>query len=135
MAITATATIRERLKHLVRPSALPLFRNMTAKLEPGVEIAIRILNAKPSCMSICLVWTKRVRANREIRTRMDNSNITVNGGHQGGDLVIDGWTDILRKLLVLPKPGDKTDPEALAVKRIDRLLRNGVNPCPRRPDC
>jgi hypothetical protein len=33
------------------------------------------------------------------------------------DLVADGWTDILRKLPVRPKPGDKADPEALAVKR------------------
>jgi cation diffusion facilitator CzcD-associated flavoprotein CzcO len=47
---------------------------------------------------------------------MDSFNIIVNGGHQDGDLVTDGWTDILHKALVRPKPRDKTNPGALAVK-------------------
>jgi cyclohexanone monooxygenase len=55
-----------------------------------------------------------VRANRETdpdwanqleegwqRRRMDNFNILVSGGFQEEDLVNDGWTDIIRKLLVM----------------------------------
>jgi cyclohexanone monooxygenase len=34
---------------------------------------------------------------------MDNFNILINGGHQDEDLVADGWTDIFRSLLTLPK--------------------------------
>ncbi len=33
--------------------------------------------------------------------RMDNFNILVSGGFQAEDLVADGWTDIIRKLLVM----------------------------------
>jgi cyclohexanone monooxygenase len=33
--------------------------------------------------------------------RMDNFNILVSGGFQAEDLVADGWTDIIRKLLVI----------------------------------
>jgi cyclohexanone monooxygenase len=33
--------------------------------------------------------------------RMDNFNILVSGGYQAEDLVADGWTDIIRKLLVM----------------------------------
>jgi cation diffusion facilitator CzcD-associated flavoprotein CzcO len=33
--------------------------------------------------------------------RMDNFNILVTGGYQEEDLVADGWTDIIRKLLVM----------------------------------
>ncbi|KAJ9613282.1 hypothetical protein H2200_003224 [Cladophialophora chaetospira] len=33
------------------------------------------------------------------KNRMDNFNIIVNGGYQEEDLVSDGWTDIMRKLL------------------------------------
>jgi cyclohexanone monooxygenase len=33
--------------------------------------------------------------------RMDNFNILVTGGYQDEDLVSDGWTDIIRKLLVM----------------------------------
>jgi len=35
------------------------------------------------------------------RQRMDNFNILVSGGFQDEDLVNDGWTDIIRKLLVM----------------------------------
>lgn len=35
------------------------------------------------------------------RHRMDNFNILVSGGYQPEDLVADGWTDIIRKLLVM----------------------------------
>ena len=33
--------------------------------------------------------------------RMDNFNILVSGGFQEEDLVMDGWTDIIRKLLIM----------------------------------
>ena len=36
--------------------------------------------------------------------RMDNFNILVTGGFQEEDLVNDGWTDIIRKLLVMVQP-------------------------------
>ncbi|HEU4431305.1 MAG TPA: NAD(P)/FAD-dependent oxidoreductase [Myxococcota bacterium] len=42
--------------------------------------------------------------------RMDNFNILVSGGWQPEDLVNDGWTDIIRKLLVRAQ----TDPNAVA---------------------
>jgi cyclohexanone monooxygenase len=35
--------------------------------------------------------------------RMDNFNILVTGGYQEEDLVSDGWTDIIRKLLVMAR--------------------------------
>jgi cyclohexanone monooxygenase len=35
------------------------------------------------------------------KQRMDNFNILVSGGFQEEDLVMDGWTDIIRKLLVM----------------------------------
>jgi cyclohexanone monooxygenase len=35
------------------------------------------------------------------RQRMNNFNILVSGGYQPEDLVADGWTDIIRKLLVM----------------------------------
>jgi cyclohexanone monooxygenase len=48
--------------------------------------------------------------------RMDNFNILVSGGFQDMDLVMDGWTDIIRKLLVRVQSGDAPDlsPEGLA---------------------
>ena len=48
------------------------------------------------------------------RHRMDNFNILVSGGFQAEDLVNDGWTDIIRKLLVMvQQPGTDLSPEAL----------------------
>jgi cyclohexanone monooxygenase len=41
--------------------------------------------------------------------RMDNFNILVSGGWQEEDLVSDGWTDIIRKLLVMVQSEDKVD--------------------------
>jgi cyclohexanone monooxygenase len=38
--------------------------------------------------------------------RMDNFNILVTGGFQDEDLVSDGWTDIIRKLLLLVREDD-----------------------------
>ena len=48
--------------------------------------------------------------------RMDNFNILVSGGFQAEDLVADGWTDIIRKLLVMVQrePGTGTSPAELA---------------------
>jgi cyclohexanone monooxygenase len=46
--------------------------------------------------------------------RMDNFNILVSGGFQAEDLVSDGWTDIIRKLLVMvQEPGSNLSPEGL----------------------
>jgi cyclohexanone monooxygenase len=50
------------------------------------------------------------------RRRMDNFNTLVSGGYESEDLVNDGWTDIIGKLLVMVRRGDATDlsPEGLA---------------------
>ncbi|QUD90682.1 NAD(P)/FAD-dependent oxidoreductase [Phenylobacterium montanum] len=50
--------------------------------------------------------------------RMDNFNVLVSGGFQEEDLVSDGWTDIIRNLLILARRGegagqDPTDPASL----------------------
>jgi cyclohexanone monooxygenase len=47
------------------------------------------------------------------RRRMDNFNILVSGGFQEVDLVSDGWTDIIRKLLVMVQqdPGSVASPQ------------------------
>jgi cyclohexanone monooxygenase len=44
-------------------------------------------------------WAKGLSAGWH-KHRMDNFNILVSGGYQAEDLVSDGWTDIIRKLLV-----------------------------------
>jgi len=48
--------------------------------------------------------------------RMDNFNILVSGGFQAEDLVNDGWTDLIRKLLVMVRNEENADlsPAALA---------------------
>ncbi len=50
--------------------------------------------------------------------RMDNFNILVSGGIQEEDLVSDGWTEIIRNLLVMVKNEDEPDlsPAALYAK-------------------
>ena len=49
--------------------------------------------------------------------RMDNFNVVVNGGfHDKGDLVADGWTDIIRNLLARPEKWQEMDPGELAAK-------------------
>jgi cyclohexanone monooxygenase len=45
-------------------------------------------------------WAKRLNSGWH-QQRMDNFNILVSGGFQEEDLVSDGWTDIIRKLLVM----------------------------------
>lgn len=87
------------------------------------------------------------------QNRMDNFDTITSGGHASEDLVSDGWTDIIRRLLVRPKknppPGNTTaaateedtadaDPASLAQKlqladyekmnsiraRVDRLVHD-----------
>jgi cyclohexanone monooxygenase len=50
------------------------------------------------------------------RQRMDNFNTLVSGGYQDEDLVSDGWTDIIGKLLILVRqdPSPDFSPEAMA---------------------
>jgi cyclohexanone monooxygenase len=58
-------------------------------------------------------WAKRLQAGWH-KHRMDNFNILVSGGFQAEDLVSDGWTDIIRKLLVMvQEPGSNLSPEGL----------------------
>ena len=49
--------------------------------------------------------------------RMDNFNVLVSGGYEPEDLVNDGWTDIIRNLLILarrkPVEGEQGDPSAI----------------------
>jgi cyclohexanone monooxygenase len=54
-------------------------------------------------------WAKSLKPGWQ-RQRMENFNILVSGGWQPEDLVNDGWTDIIRKLLVRAQ----TDPNAVA---------------------
>jgi cyclohexanone monooxygenase len=54
-------------------------------------------------------WAKSLKPGWQ-QQRMDNFNILVSGGWQPEDLVNDGWTDIIRKLLVRAQ----TDPNAVA---------------------
>jgi cyclohexanone monooxygenase len=60
-------------------------------------------------------WAKTLKAGWH-RERMDNFNILVSGGYQDEDLVSDGWTDIIRKLLVMVRQDTDADlsPEGLA---------------------
>ncbi|HWA59764.1 MAG TPA: NAD(P)/FAD-dependent oxidoreductase, partial [Caulobacteraceae bacterium] len=51
------------------------------------------------------------------KARMDNFNTLVSGGFAEEDLVSDGWTDIIRNLVVLARQdGGEMTPEALAAK-------------------
>jgi cyclohexanone monooxygenase len=58
-------------------------------------------------------WARSLKAGWH-QQRMDNFNILVSGGFQAEDLVSDGWTDIIRKLLVMvQQPGANVSPEGL----------------------
>ena len=51
------------------------------------------------------------------KQRMDNFNILVSGGHQDVDLVSDGWTDIIRNLMIAAREDDgPASPEDIALK-------------------
>jgi cyclohexanone monooxygenase len=60
-------------------------------------------------------WAKSLKPGWH-QHRMDNFNILVSGGFQPEDLVSDGWTDIIRKLLVIvqQEPGRVGSPEGIA---------------------
>lgn len=49
--------------------------------------------------------------------RMENFNVIVNGGILSNDLVQDGWTDILHKLLARGSAGAENDPVKAAAER------------------
>lgn len=51
------------------------------------------------------------------KERMDNFDIIVNGGQQDIDLVSDGWTEILHKLLARPNSGEVVDLKKAAADR------------------
>ena len=62
-------------------------------------------------------WAKSLEPGWQQR-RMDNFNVLVSGGYEPEDLVNDGWTDIIRNLLILArgKPGEAApggDPSAI----------------------
>ncbi|MBW2279205.1 MAG: NAD(P)/FAD-dependent oxidoreductase [Deltaproteobacteria bacterium] len=62
-------------------------------------------------------WVKSLKPGWH-QHRMDNFNILVSGGFQEEDLVNDGWTEIIRNLLVMVKNEDEPDlsPEELMKK-------------------
>jgi cyclohexanone monooxygenase len=62
-------------------------------------------------------WVKTLKPGWHQR-RMDNFNILVSGGFQEEDLVNDGWTEIIRNLLVMVRSEDEPDmsPEQLMKK-------------------
>ena len=51
------------------------------------------------------------------KKRMDNFNTIVNGGQAEEDLVADGWTDIIRKLVPRPDPSGKIDMAEMIKRR------------------
>ena len=72
------------------------------------------------------------------KQRMDNFNILLSGGYQDEDLVSDGWTDIIRNL-ILGQGAKKfaaagADDDAEAAGRARRLREDGTGPRPRRRD-
>ena len=66
--------------------------------------------------------------------RMDNFNILVSGGFQEEDLVNDGWTDIIRNLLILARRNERAGEAAPGRGRRDagarRLPEDGADPRP-----
>jgi cyclohexanone monooxygenase len=60
-------------------------------------------------------WAKRLAPGWHQR-RIENFQILTAGGYQAEDLVADGWTDIVKKLLalMLAKPNPDLSPEAIA---------------------
>jgi cyclohexanone monooxygenase len=52
-------------------------------------------------------WQKR---------RLDNFNHIVNGVYEEEDMVSDGWTDILRNLILRPDPANPVNPEELVTR-------------------
>ncbi|MBT4522473.1 MAG: NAD(P)/FAD-dependent oxidoreductase [Halieaceae bacterium] len=60
-------------------------------------------------------WEKSLKPGWH-QDRMDNFQVLTAGGYQETDLVKDGWTDIIRKLILGVQEGNETDlsPEAIA---------------------
>ena len=61
-------------------------------------------------------WTSSLQKGWQ-EERMENFNIIVNGGILPEDLVQDGWTDILQKLLARGTVGQEDDPQKAAAER------------------
>ncbi|MCC6918114.1 MAG: NAD(P)/FAD-dependent oxidoreductase [Alphaproteobacteria bacterium] len=81
-------------------------------------------------------WVKSLTPGWQKR-RMDNFNVLVSGGFQEEDLVSDGWTDIIRNLLVLAGRGASTPQDAAELvqladfkkmesirARVDSIIKN-----------
>ncbi len=75
--------------------------------------SIDVRNNKPTDPE----WVKTLTPGWQKR-RMDNFNILVSGGYQEEDLVSDGWTDIIRNILILAGRGAKTPQEAMELAQL-----------------
>ena len=75
--------------------------------------SIDVRNNKPTDPE----WVKSLTPGWQKR-RMDNFNILVSGGYQEEDLVSDGWTDIIRNILILSGRGAKTPQEAVELAQL-----------------
>ena len=62
-------------------------------------------------------WVKSLTPGWQKR-RMDNFNTLVSGGWQDEDLVNDGWTDIIRNILILAGQGAKSPQEAMELAQL-----------------
>ena len=76
-------------------------------------------------------WAKRLEPGWQQR-RMDNFNILVSGGFADEDLVNDGWTDIIGKLLVRMRQSDGTGSSpgglaaTIALADFDKVIAAGA---------
>jgi len=75
--------------------------------------SIDVRNNKPTDPE----WVKSLTPGWQKR-RMDNFNVLVSGGWQDEDLVADGWTDIIRNILILAGQGAKTPEEAMQLAQL-----------------
>ena len=75
--------------------------------------SIDVRNNKPTDPE----WVKSLTPGWQKR-RMDNFNTLVSGGWQDEDLVNDGWTDIIRNILILAGQGAKTPQEAMELAQL-----------------
>ena len=75
--------------------------------------SIDVRNNKPTDPD----WVKSLTPGWQKR-RMDNFNTLVSGGWQDEDLVNDGWTDIIRNILLLAGRGAKTPQEAMELAQL-----------------
>ncbi len=75
--------------------------------------SIDVRNNKPTDPE----WVKSLTPGWQKR-RMDNFNTLVSGGWQDEDLVNDGWTDIIRNILILAGQGAKTPEEAMQLAQL-----------------